>query len=119
MTLLAKRGSDEDQAIESRIACYSQAVELYNGEFLPNLGEDEWIFAKRAQYESLYVSCVLTLCRLLNQSEQYGNVISVCERAVRFCPYQEDIHHILLKAYLRTGAVCPGVGTLRAHFRIL
>lgn len=47
MTLLAKRGSDEDQAIESRIACYSQAVELYNGEFLPNLGEDEWIFAKR------------------------------------------------------------------------
>ena len=103
MTLLAKRGSDEVQAIESRIACYSQAVELYNGEFLPNLGEDEWIFAKRAQYESLYVSCVLTLCRLLNQSEQYGNVISVCERAVRFCPYQEDIHHILLKAYLRTG----------------
>ena len=67
MTLLAKRGSDEDQAIESRIACYSQAVERYNGEFLPKLGEDEWTFAKRARSESLYVSCVLTLCRLLNQ----------------------------------------------------
>ena len=103
MSLLAKRGSDEEQALESRIACYSQAVELYNGEFLPNLGEDEWIFSRRAQYQSLYVSCVLTLCRLLNQSEQYGDVISVCERAVRFCPYQEDIHHILLKAYLHTG----------------
>lgn len=103
MTLLAKQGADEEKSLEGRIACYLRAVELYHGEFLPNLGEDEWIFTKRAQYESLYIGCVLKLCRLLYQTAQYGDVIQVCERAVQFCPFQEDIHHFLLKSYLRSG----------------
>lgn len=115
MQLLAKRGADEEQTVESRIACYTRALQLYSGDFLLNLGEDEWIFAKRAQYQSLYVGCVLKLCRLLNQSEQYDHVIAVCEHALQFCPFQEDIHHALLKAYLRTGQYAQAL----AHYEHL
>lgn len=102
MVLLSNYGRDDSETLESRIARYAQAISLYRGEFLPNLAEEEWIFSKRGYYESLYVNCVLRLCRLYNETEQYNLIIPVCEQAIQHCPFQEDIHRVLLKAYVST-----------------
>lgn len=100
MESLAARAADSSQTVGQRIACYTQAITLYTGPFLPNLDSEEWILARRTYFEGLYVKCVLGLSRMLEETGQVSEVISVCEQAVRYCPFQEDIHRTLLEAYI-------------------
>lgn len=100
MELYLKKAFFENNADE-KINYYYKAVNLYKGQFLENIDEGEWIFAKRSYYESIYVKGVLDLCEVLMKQDRIKDVILLCEQSLINCPYQEDFHKILLECYIK------------------
>ena len=97
------QASSRELDIDSRIACYQRAIELYQGEFLPKSSYADWVVAKNAHYTTAYNDCVLQAAALLEQEERYEEIINLCEQAVAFNPYEERIHCRLLAAYAKIG----------------
>lgn len=87
---------------DKKIELLFKAAAVYNGSFLQNFGEEEWVFAKRSYFETVYVKCVIELSLLLLEEYRFKDVISLCEQSVVNCPYQEDIHKILIESYIET-----------------
>ncbi len=60
---------------------------LYTGEFLPALLGEEWATVEGAGYQSVYISCVQELCKILEREKAYPELIKLCSEASRICPY--------------------------------
>jgi DNA-binding SARP family transcriptional activator len=82
-----------------------QAIELYQGEYLPESYYCQWTIPVRNYYHTLYLQVVLDLMDLLTQRNDNPRIISVCEQALLAHPYEEDIHRHYLKALIKEGRV--------------
>lgn len=96
-------GCDTSREEKQRMQSFARAVELYQGEYLPKSSFLDWVIVKNAYYATLYKECVLGLAKLLSDDQRPDEVIRLCERALEFCPYEEEIHCALLAAYAATG----------------
>lgn len=99
---LWKAASDKHQPVKERIRQYQGAVALYHGEFLPKSSFLDWVIVKNAYFTTIYTECVMSLIDLLCKEEDYEEVVRVCEQAIEYCPYEEDIHRTLLYGYYKT-----------------
>lgn len=90
-----------EKDVEKKKIYYNNAINLYRGSFLENIIEEEWIFAKRSYYESMYIKCIINLCEILKGQNQTEDIILLCEQSIIYCPYQEDIHKILIESYIK------------------
>ncbi len=93
--------SDPKQAIE----LYMGAVDMYRGDYLPELTYTEWTIPLRNYYHRLYVSAVQEVVNLLESSGSYEKVIEVCEKAIQLEFYKEEIHAAYLLALIKTGSI--------------
>lgn len=100
---LFRRGERGDLPEVERLEAYKAALDLYQGEFLPKSSYLDWVIAKNAYYQSLYLQCNLRFIRLLEQHGDTYSVIRVCEQVISLCPYEEPVHQALLRAYAETG----------------
>ena len=100
---LCVRGMDESLGNEERIDACLQAVELYQGEFLPKSAYLSWVIAQSAYFSSLYNKAVYQAAALLRAENRLEQVAEVCEHAAAFAPFEEGIHFALLKALIETG----------------
>ena len=100
---LAKEAASGKVSREQKIALYEQAISCYQGDFLPNSSWCNWVISRAAYLSSLYVDCVLRLCSLYEENQQYHEIIAVCETAAVRVPFEESIHKILTYAYISTG----------------
>ena len=82
-----------------------QAIELYQGEYLPESYYSQWTIPVRNYYHTLYLQLVLDLVELLEARSDSAKVISVCEQALLSHPYEEDIHRHYLQALIKEGRV--------------
>ena len=92
-----------DAPVQERIEWYRRAVGVYRGGFLPKSAYSTWVISRSTRYAEHYNHCVLELCRLLAERKRYGEIIPVCETALRLFPYEEPTHALLLQAYSNTG----------------
>lgn len=90
---------DNDEKIEK----YLQALDWYQGEFLPKSSTESWVISKNAYYASLYNECVLKVSSLLLDTRRYHDIISVTEKAVTLYPFEESVHQMLIFAYINIG----------------
>lgn len=95
--------SQAERPDDERIERYSAAIALYRGEFLPKSSYSSWVVAKNAYYMSIYHECVTKLSELLAKKDHYEEIITICENAVALYPFEEEIHHLLLTAYIKDG----------------
>ncbi|WP_283609279.1 BTAD domain-containing putative transcriptional regulator [Faecalispora anaeroviscerum] len=86
-----------------QIALYQQAVSQYQGDFLPNSSYAPWVISHRKELTGLYLQSVRSLCLLLEETQEYGELIALCESAITLVPFEESLHKYLTGAYLRTG----------------
>ncbi|CAB1241158.1 Transcriptional regulator [Ruminococcaceae bacterium BL-6] len=103
MERLAKEASASGITKEQKISLLKQAVSYYHGDFLPNSSYANWVVSRTAYLSSLYISCVLKLCALYEENQDYEEIITVCEAAIVCVPFEESIHKILTYAYISTG----------------
>ena len=80
----------------------SQAVSLYQGEFLPTLYSD-WCLARREGYQRTYVKGLTALASQKEAKGRYDEAASLYRKAVQVEPYQEDIHRNMMQALALAG----------------
>lgn len=82
-----------------------QAISLYQGEYLPESYYSQWTIPVRNYYHTLYLQVVVDLINLLEASQDYSRMISICEQALLTHPYEEDIHRHYLTALVKEGRI--------------
>ena len=92
-------GCSEEERISNEMA----AFQLYAGEYLPGFSFHEWAVAKNAYFSTLYRRCVLSLMQDLTHADRATEAIYVGEKAVGLCPFEEEIHRLLMSAYTAAG----------------
>lgn len=96
--------AEQEQDDSQKISHYLNALEYYNGDFLPKLSSEMWVMSAHAYYHAEYLRVVKKCIALLRTENRYYEIITVCQKAVTIEPYDEDLHRELIDALVRTGA---------------
>ena len=104
----AERSSDEEQ----RLKLFRQALELYQGDFLPKLSMEPWVMPINAYYHQMFLNAVEQTLVLLAAKEQWEDISSLCEKALKIEPYSETLYQSLMRARI---AQKDRAGALRAY----
>ena len=86
---------------EEALSLYLEAIELYNGRFLPRLEYEEWTVSLSVYYHTIFIECVKQVFRILSEKEDYLSIIAICEKAIELDPYDEDIYIIYIYALIK------------------
>lgn len=84
----ANRAMVEPDA-EKRLALLEAACEIYQGDFLAQLGAVEWVVVQAVQYKNLYMRCMNELCELLKERKEYQRLYQVAASAASLYPFDE------------------------------
>lgn len=96
---LWKDASNENMSVQERIQKYLDAIRYYKGEFLPKSSVMSWVVSANANYSTVYNECVIKVCALLMTENRFDDIILICENALNYSLFEEEIHKALLRAY--------------------
>ena len=99
---LCKAGSAAEEE-ETRLSCWLNALDLYEGDFLPKLSNIPWVVPISSYFHHLYVQTVLGCLPLLVQREQWESVCTICRKAVDLEPYNEQLYRYLMRSLQELG----------------
>lgn len=74
-----------------------QGLELYLGEFLPDINDD-WIVPLRSRYDRLYLRGMYNYLRELKRQENYVKIVEITEKAIQYKPYEEMLSVYFMEA---------------------
>ncbi len=86
----------ESGQLENNLA----ALELYKGDFLSNLPNDEWLEVLRNQYHNLYIQKIMDTVPMLLSCNRAKEAISILKKAVITEIYNEPLHQLLMQAHM-------------------
>ena len=95
---------DREADPEQKISYYLNAIEYYNGDFLPKFSSEMWVMSAHAYYHAEYLRVVKKCLALLKAAGHNYDIITVCQKAVAIEPYDEELHRELIYALVNTGA---------------
>ncbi len=79
-----------------------EAVDLYQGELLPNC-YDDWIQPERERLKERFVEGLERLVVLLEQQHDYRAAIRYAEHLLRQDPLREETYRLLMRLYAQSG----------------
>ncbi len=82
---------------------FEELLQLYTDDLLPNSDLSKWIAPKSVYYHDLYLKTVYHYIDLLNQEEDYGDIIRVCKIALDIDAFDSMLNLELMSALLKTG----------------
>lgn len=88
---------------EDAINNYERAIELYCGDYFPELLYEDWIIPKRNYYRRMYIQALLHLFELYKQREEYRKSVEIFEKAIQIEPYEEELHICFIESLIGTG----------------
>lgn len=66
-----------------------KACSLYRGEFLTEIGAEEWVVVSAVKYKMIYEKAVRKLLPLLRKSKSYDRMLEISSTASKIYPYDE------------------------------
>lgn len=87
-----------DEHVDEAITSYLAAIDLYKGEYLPDLTNQHWVFSIRNHYKRHYMETVLKVSNLLFEKEDTEKIIEICAKAIEIDVYEEVFHIYYMKA---------------------
>ena len=99
------------------MSTYSQAIELYQGVYLPEQSHKVWLLPSRHYYRRIFVKNVSDLVELQIKHHQYPQAEKLCEQVFLIDPLLEaqGIHLGFMKALAEQGKV----GDALAHYEFI
>ncbi len=79
---------EQEQDGQRKMDLCKKACELYQGEFLPQLSNEQWVIEKSRYYQKLYFGMLKYLLNALREEGDYRNMEKVAARAVELYPYE-------------------------------
>ena len=65
-----------------------KACDLYQGEFLPQLSNEQWVIERSRHYQKLYFGMLRYLLSSLKEEGDYRSIEKVAAQAVSLYPYE-------------------------------
>ena len=104
-------------------AKYAKVLDLYHGDLLPNLAEENWVVTRSVYLQNLYMDTVYRYLDSLQEAEDYDEIIRVCRRALEVNAFDERLHIKLMETLVRTNhnneALMQYKHVTKLHFRYL
>lgn len=101
--LINQGGCQEDD--DSKVKYYKQAVDLYQGAFLPMLSEEQWVIITGTYLESSYMNTVVYLLERYLSSKNYDLVEQLSKQALNFDSLNENLHYYLIKSLINQNKI--------------
>lgn len=101
--LINQGGCQEDE--ESKIKYYKQAIDLYQGTFLPMLSEEQWVIIAGTYLESSYMNTVVYLLERYLNNQKYDLVEQLSKQALNYDSLNENLHYYLIKSLINQNKI--------------
>lgn len=101
--LISQGGCQEDE--ETKIKYYKQAIDLYQGTFLPMLSEEQWVIITGTYLESSYMNTVVYLLERYLNNKNYDLVEQLSKKALNYDSLNENLHYYLIKSLIKQNKV--------------
>ncbi len=88
---------------EAKLGLYLQALELYQGDFLPKLSMEPWVMPIAAYYHQMYLESAEQALTLLEELGRWNEASALSARALVIEPYSEALYQHLMRCRLATG----------------
>lgn len=85
------------------ITHYRQALDLYQGDYLPDALYDDWASSERERLTTLYLSGATRLATLLLTENSFLEAILWCQRVLAIDPCWEEAYRLLMRGHWHTG----------------
>lgn len=103
----------EDGNPTAAIAHYRQALDLYQGEYLPDALYDDWASGERERLTALYLAAATRLARLLLVAGAAPEMVIWCQRVIAIDPCWEEAYRLLMRGHMANGNRPLAVRTYR------
>jgi DNA-binding SARP family transcriptional activator len=80
----------------------ARAVSIYGGDFLPQ-ADSEWVLLERQRLRALYLDSLYQLTAAYAYGQDHVRCITYGRRLAALEPLREDVHRILMRAYVSSG----------------
>ncbi len=80
-----------------------KGVSLYKGEYLSELGYEDWLMPVRNRLDRLYITGLSRYLEILKEKSMDLNIISTCEEAINYKPDEEIIYLFLIESLVNIG----------------
>ncbi len=100
---LCIRSQQPELTGSKQLELLTQALALYQGDFLPKSAWEPWVIPVSRHYHDLFVRAVRQAVDLLLQEEKWDSVAKVCKQAVAIEPHNEDFQYHLIHALYQSG----------------
>lgn len=74
---------------QERCRMLEKALELYRGEFLPELSGELWVTMESMRLKRKYSACVNQLCDILRERQEYQRMLTIYRTASQLYPFDE------------------------------
>ena len=91
--LLQQEAADADARLQNLL----DALDLYQGEFLPRQSSEMWVVPISTHFHNLYLQATLEAAQLLSARDRHAEAVSVCRAATAAEPYHEPLHQLLMQ----------------------
>lgn len=79
--------AEKEQNPEEKYRLLEACCDLYTGEFLPELGAEDWIVMQNVKYKNMYTRCVKELCEACSERNEYLRMLAVAAKAAVIYPF--------------------------------
>lgn len=93
--LVKEKGGDTKGAQES----FSQALELYLGDFIPEERYAPWVESRREDLRAIYLDLLTRIARYHEQTGAFRKAVSCYQQAIQADPLLEDAYRSLMSLY--------------------
>ena len=97
--LCQKPADDEDERLQNLL----DALNLYQGEFLPRQASEMWVVPIATHFHNLNLQATLEAAKLLSARNRHEEAVRICRAASAAEPYHEPLHQLLMQALAATG----------------
>lgn len=88
---------------DERLELLMQALNLYDGDYLPKSHGDAWVASTASHYHAQFKNAAHTALEMLTEREEWDRIITFCEKAVTIDPLDEQFHYSLIYALYNHG----------------
>jgi DNA-binding SARP family transcriptional activator len=93
----------EEMAPERAVDTLAEAVRLYRGDLLQDVGFDEWALLRREELHVAYLTALATQGRLLFDGQEYARAADAYRRLLADDNLLESAHRALMRCHARLG----------------
>lgn len=104
---------------DARLDLLLQALELYQGDFLPKLSTESWAMPISAYYHQRYLDAAGQALSMLCAAGRWQEAAGLCAKALKIEPYSEELHQYRMRCQIALGDRAGAIATYESMSELL